>query len=108
VRHVLLITAAPVLAAALVACAIAPRTAVRVLRETIGTVLVWGIFVIREIKLSRRYKRFRVRSPIRSEKRDAKRAARDYASHYAGRALSWKSAKKLLGRLEREGREVAI
>ena len=67
-------------------------------------VLVWGIFVARELKIARRGGRRRVRRPIRSEKRDAKRAARRYASELTVRRVTWKRARKLLNRLDREGR----
>lgn len=43
--------------------------------------------------------------PIRSLKADAKRAAHEYAERRAGRALSWKAARKLMGQWERLERE---
>lgn len=47
------------------------------------------------------------RQPIRSTKADAKRQAHEYAKDIAGRDISWKKARKLLQRLDREGRASA-
>jgi hypothetical protein len=44
------------------------------------------------------------RAPLRSSKADAKRAAHQYAEQVTGKRLSWKSARKLLARWEREGK----
>lgn len=52
------------------------------------------------------YRRRRV--PLRSTKRDAKRAAHAYAKELTGRDISWKKARQLLARLEREGREKQV
>jgi hypothetical protein len=60
------------------------------------------VAAIRAARRSRR--RFARRRPIRSSKRDAKRAAHQYARELTGRDISWKKARKLLARLEREGR----
>ena len=44
------------------------------------------------------------RASLRSSKADARRAAHKYAEEVAGKPLSWKSARKLLARWEREGK----
>jgi hypothetical protein len=54
---------------------------------------------------TRRIRRVRRRLPVRSIKANAKRAAHRYAERVTGRDLSWRAARKLLRRLEREGRE---
>jgi hypothetical protein len=62
----------------------------------------------RAIWYARHTRRFRVRKrrPIRSSRRDAKRAAHRYAKEITGRDISWKKARQLLNRLEREGRAI--
>jgi hypothetical protein len=52
----------------------------------------------------RRMRRHMNRAPLRSSKADAKRAAHQYAEQVTGKRLSWKSARKLLARWEREGK----
>jgi hypothetical protein len=54
---------------------------------------------------TRRIRRVRRRLPVRSMKANAKRAAHRYAERVTGRDLSWRAARKLLRRLEREGKE---
>jgi hypothetical protein len=99
------ILAAPILAAAFVACLLAPRRSLQTAREVVGFLILHALLIAHEITMIRSGKtKRRVRRPIRSEKRDVKRQAQDYASALAGRELSWKSARKLLTRLEREGR----
>jgi Flp pilus assembly protein TadB len=52
----------------------------------------------------RRRRRRMSRIPLRSTKADAKRAAKKYAEELAGKKLGWKAARKMLARLERDGR----